>query len=297
MKKFCRSLVFATPVIVCTAHAQAAEVGSSPEYPEGNTLGYATGTLPPPGLYSLLKSSYGQSNTTNGAGKFTGAHSDVWGNTAAFFYVAPIKILGADYAFFVRGLGYLDVSLTTPRAAGGATYDRIGRVDPEIAPISLSWPLGHAVFVAAEFGFYPPIGQYSSDAVVNVGQNHWTIEPNASISYLPKGYQFTVHATFDRNFKNTTTRYTNGTTMDLDFTTLKSFGRWSVGPVGYYYKQITPDEGPVHLNGGSPIAFAVGMDVAYKGTGYRINAYYTHDVIARNVADTGKAVASIVFPF
>ncbi len=88
-------------------------------------------------------------------------------------------------------------------------------------------------------------------AKVNTGQNHWTIEPDMSVSWLPGPYQFTVHVTLDKNFENSTTHYTNGTTMDWDFTAMHSFGHWSFGPVSYFYKQITADSGPAALNGGS----------------------------------------------
>ena len=295
--KSLRNLLLATlPFVLMAGHAYAAATGSSPEYPEGNTLGLPTGALPPPGVYITFKPSYAQSRSTNAAGHFTGAHAEVFGATGSIAYIPGIKILGANYGMFIRSIGSLNVSLTTPPKAGSKTFNRVGLVDTEFVPVSLSWPLGHHLFVNGEFGFYPPDGQYSKTAVVNNGQNHWTIEPDASISYLPPGYQFTIHGTIDKNFENPHTHYTNGDTVDFDFTAMKLFGRFGFGPVSYYYKQITADQGPQNLNGGSPMALAFGADASFQGKGYRINAFFTHDVVYRNVGDVGKIVVSFIVP-
>lgn len=296
MNKIVLRLSTCLAALVFSGVANAAMQGSNPEYPLGNTLGIPTGMLPPPGLYLTFKPSYTQGKSVNGEGHYTGGHSSVWGATGSIGYIPGIKILGAQYGFFIRSLGYLNVALTKPAAAGGKTYTRIGLVDTEFTPISLSWNLGHRVFVNGEFSFYIPNGQYSSTATVNVGQNHWTIEPDMSVSYLPGPYQFTAHLTIDKNFENQNKSYTNGTTMDWDFTALRSFGKFSFGPVGYFYKQITPDEGPVALNGGSPEAIAAGVDAAYHAKGYLLNMYWVHDVYDRNVTDNSKILISFVVP-
>ncbi len=295
--KFLRTwLLAAASLAMTTGYAAAAGIGTAPEYPEGNTLGLPTGQLPPPGVYITFKPSYVQSRSVSNTGAYTGAHAEIFGATGALAYIPGITILGANYGMFIRSFGILNVSLTTPPRAGSRTFNRTGLVDTEFVPISLSWPLGHHFFVDGEIGFYPPDGQYSKTAVVNNGQNHWTVEPDASLSYLPPGYQFTVHATLDKNFENHAIRYINGDTVDFDFTATKSFGRFSFGPVSYYYKQITRDAGPSKYYGGSPMALAFGLDAAYLGKGYRLNAFFTHDVIDRSVGDVGKVVVSFIIP-
>lgn len=296
MKTGFRFMLAGIGLAVMSVPAEAAMVGSNPEYPVGNTLGQPTGLLPPPGVYLTFKPSYTQSRPVDGNGHFTGAHANIWGATGSLAYIPDIRIFGARYGMFIRSLGWLNVSLTTPRAAGGKTFNRIGLVDTEFTPLSLSWDLGHHVFFDADFGFYPPNGQYSDTAKVNTGQNHWTIEPDMSVSWLPGPYQFTVHATLDKNFENSATHYTNGSTMDWDFTAMRGFGHWSIGPVSYFYKQITADSGPAALNGGSPEAFALGADVAYQGKGYKMNMFFTHDVYARNVGEAGKVVLTLSVP-
>ncbi|MDE8345782.1 MAG: transporter [Acidocella sp.] len=290
------SLLSAMSITLAASPALAAETGSNPEYPEGNTLGVPTGALPPPGVYVTLKPTYSQGRSTNSTGGFTGAHSVVSGYTGALGYIPGWKFLGANVGFFIRAAGVINVSVTTPPRAGSKTFNRVGLIDTEFVPISLSWPLGHHLFAAGELGFYIPNGQYSPTAAVVTGENHWTIEPDASLSYLPPGYQFTVHGTLDKNFQNQAQHYINGTTVDFDFTAMKSFGRFAAGPVGYFYKQITRDEGPAKLNGGSPEAVAVGGDMSYIAKDYRVNVAITHDVYDRNVSDTAKAIVSIVIP-
>lgn len=273
--------------------SHAAMVGSNPEFPPGNTLGQPTGMLPPPGAYLTFKPSYTQSRPVDGDGHFTGARVNVWGASGAIGYVPDFTILGARYGMFIRALGWLNVGLTTPH---GQTFNRTGLLDTEFTPLSLSWHVEKRLFMGVDFGFYPPIGQYSRTAKVNVGQNHWTIEPNASVTWVPGPYQFTIHTTFDKNFRNSATDYTNGTTMDIDLTALRRFGRWSVGPVSYFYKQITADSGPSALNGGSPESFALGGDVAYQAQDYKLNMYFVHDIHARNVGEVGKIVLTLNVP-
>jgi hypothetical protein len=277
--------------------AHAAETGTNPDSPPGNTLGLPTGTSLPPGFYVTLKPSYSQGPSVNGIGGYNGGHSEVAGATGILAYVPGGTIFGAHYSFFIRSLGVLDVSVTQPQKAGGKTFDRTGLLDTSFVPINLSWALGNHFFYDAEIGFYPPIGQYSRTAVVNVGQNHWTLEPNTSLSYLPPGYQFTVHTTFDKNFQNAYKHYINGTTMDIDMTAMKNFDRFSFGPVSYFYRQITADAGPAKLNGGTPVAFALGADGAYAGHGWKLNVSLTHDIYDRNVSDIAKVLVSLIVPF
>jgi hypothetical protein len=298
MFKPLRSAFMAGIASLCLAPlAYAAQSGSTPEYPPGNTLGLPTGASLPPGVYVTYKPSYSQGRSTNALGDYTGGHSEVFGATGSLAYVPGGTIFGAHYSFFIRSIGVLDAAVTQAPKAGGKTFDRTGLIDTSFVPINLSWALGHHVFYDVEVGFYPPNGQFSRTAVVNNGQNHWTLEPNTAISYLPPGYQFTVHATFDKNYQNSVTHYINGTTMDIDMTAMKDFGRFSFGPVAYYYRQITADAGPPNLDSGTPIAFAVGADGAYAGHGWKLNVFFTHDIYDRSVSDVGKVVVSLIVPF
>lgn len=232
----------------------------------------------------------------NDQGDHTGAKSSSWAVTTGIMYVAPFQILGARYAAFIRGLGYADLSITTPKQAGAKTYDRIGLIDPEFISMNLSWNIGGHVFVSSKLGFVPPIGQYSKTAALNIGQGHWALLPGAAISWLPKNYQMTLQGVLVKNYQNADTHYTNGTTIDFDATAIRRAGAWSFGPVGYYYKQITADSGPLKLNAGSPEEIALGGDVSYNAGRFGITGILTHDVLARNMADSAKFVVSISIP-
>lgn len=169
----------------------------------------------------------------NDQGDHTGAKSSSWAVTTGIMYVAPFQILGARYAAFIRGLGYADLSITTPKQAGAKTYDRIGLIDPEFISMNLSWNLGGHVFVSSELGFVPPIGQYSKTAALNIGQGHWALLPGAAISWLPKNYQMTLQGVLVKNYQNADTHYTNGTTIDFDATAIDgrapgASGLWAI---------------------------------------------------------------------
>lgn len=281
---------FAAVALLAKAHA--AMLGSVPEYPVGITMGIPTGALPPSGVYLINKSSFSGATSVNNQGNPTGAVSSVWTSNFQIMWVLPQRVLGARYAVFIRNIGAVNTALTR----NGVTSSTVGLPDTEFVPANLSWSVAPGLFVDAELGFYIPDGRYTTPTAVNIGQNHYTIEPNFAITYFHDGWAFTAHTVFDINGVNQQTHYRNGTTVDVDYTAFKTIGRWSFGPVGYYLKQITSDSGPARLNGGSPEQLALGLGGAYNFGNVRLNMNLTHDIVARNVGQKTMAMVFVTVP-
>jgi hypothetical protein len=182
----------------------------------------------------------------------------------------------------LRGTSAIDLTIKKP---GGVTQTRTGMPDLDIAPLNLSWSLGHGLFFDFEFSFNAPTGTYEQSQPVNIGNNHWAITPSIALTYLQNGWDLTAHLTTETAFQNPSTQYTNGTLLYTDLTATKKIGKWTTGPVGYIYSQISPDSGPQNLNGGYPFAVAAGWDLGYDlANGVTLNGWIVSDVVARNTA-------------
>lgn len=274
--------VAALAVPLCSDPALAIQIGSAPDNPLGITLGLPVGALPPTGLYVNLHPNWGQGDAVNREGDRTGVSSTVFGDFSAFTYVPNFTVLGATYGVAVRGPGVLEPTVRHP---GGVTTSGVGLVDWTIAPVILSWALGHGLFFSAEFGFDAPVGTYSATNSVNTGGNHWALEPNIALTYLRYGWDLTAHLTTETAFVNPTTQYTNGTFLFLDLTATKKIGKWTTGPVGFVYAQISPDSGPARLNSGYPTEYSAGWDLGYDlAEGVTINGWFTRDIYTRNTS-------------
>ena len=269
--------------------ASAARVGSVPEFPVGITMGSPTGALPPQGLFVIWKPTYANADSVNGNGDKTGATSTTWSSNAQIMWVPGIKVLGANYAAFIRNIGEVNISLTTPT---GKTISAAQLPDTEIIPVNLSWKLKEHLFLDAELGFYLNDGGYkNAPGRINIGQNERTIEPNVSLTYMDSNWLLSGHLVFDINGWNNdagtidgqTVSYKNGTTADLDWTLFHRTGHWNYGLVGYFLRQISADQGPAQLNGGRPWQYAAGVGGSYSFGRVNLNVNYTHDYFARNV--------------
>ncbi len=266
---------------LCSRPAQAIQTGSSPDYPLGSSLSLPTGAAPPPGLYVRLYPNWAQSYAVNNNGARTGVSSTSFGDFGSFTWVPGFTVLGATYSTAVRGPGILNVQIHKP---GGAIATTTGLVDWTVVPFNLSWALGNGLFFDAELGVDVPIGSYDSANAANTAQNHYALAPNIALTYLKDGYDLTIHETTETAFQNPSTKYTNGTFSFTDITATKKFGKWTTGPVGFVYSQISDDSGPQKLRSPYPFEAAVGWDLGYDLGPATLNGWFVKDVYARNVS-------------
>lgn len=282
--------------------ALAREAGAGNIYAAGSSIGLPVAANPPQGLWFEDTSSISELQSTSpGTNDANSTKVTALATAPRLLWTTPWKILGAtEMAFVVVPMVHLSVSnRPAPNPAG--TFERAAFANPGITPINLSWNLAPGLFTGVALGAFLPIGQYSKTASVNVGDNFWTIQPEASISYLGHGYDLTVHALYDINTKNRATDYTSGNQLFLDLTATRTFGKWETGVVGFYDKQVTKDRndgtfyGPSHQTFGEPGQFAPGLLLGYDFGPLKFSAYFTHTVVADDGGGSGTNVYARVF--
>jgi len=168
----------------------------------------------------------------------------------------------------------------------------------------VSWMLiPGELFVSADMVFYLKDSTYSRTASLNIGNNFWTFEPSAAVTYMHNGFQLTALALYDINTADNNSpnalavngNYQSGDIFSLEVTALQKFDEWSVGVVGYDQTQTTDDTagghavpalaiGPylVSSNGNRASEVAVGPLVGYDFGVVNLTAYYTRDVYHEN---------------
>jgi len=91
-----------------------------------------------------------------------------------------------------------------------------------------------------------PVGLYSTSNLANIGLGHGAIDGGVGYTYFdPKaGHEFSAVLGFTGNFENFATKYTSGIDSHLDWAAAQFLSKQVfVGPVGYFYEQLSPDHG------------------------------------------------------
>jgi hypothetical protein len=105
----------------------------------------------------------------------------------------------------------------------------------------------------AMLNVYAPTGSYDKQRLINVGRNHWAIEPMAALTYLNEssGLEVSGAAGLTFNRKNADTEYKSGQEFHLDLSAIQHFSeQFYLGVAGYVYQQLTGDSG-----NGAPSAY------------------------------------------
>jgi hypothetical protein len=268
MKQLALGGLAALAIASAAGPAFAEEVGSFQNRLQGATIGLPLGAAPPPGLYTGLESVYlGLANFGNGGGT-TGNWSNAFGGhseglpaiaqAVPLLYVPGWNFLGATYSM-AAVVAFYEASACAQSATGAILFNcqnglgaQFVFANPTFTPINLSWNLGNGWFVSAGFNFMAPIGSNYSNAAGNTpNPDYWTLEPTLAISYLANNWVLSANFFYDINTASTgpccllgagsANTYNNGNLFYGDFTALYKFGKWEIGPVGYFEVQTTGD--------------------------------------------------------
>ena len=109
----------------------------------------------------------------------------------------------------------------------------------------LGWNAGFLNYMAT-LNVYAPTGKYDENNVVNVGRNHWAIEPMVAATYLHGdfGLELSAVAGITFNFENSATDYESGDEFHLELALIQHFSeKFHLGLVGYAYEQLNGDSG------------------------------------------------------
>jgi hypothetical protein len=262
--------------------ASAMETGTFQNRLNGATIGLPLGAAPPPGLYTGLETAYlgllGNTGSSNNGASAGNQCANTVGSPAghncavlpAIAQAVPLLLvpgwnfLGATYsasvvqAFYVFTTcgGTLGVSGNNGSCEGGAPIapgaaavaGGFVYTNTFFQPINLSWKLGGGWFISAAFSFTPPDGS-RSHGQFTPNPDYWTFEPSIAFSYLGNNWVASANFFYDINTKSqgnccvANNTITSGEAIFGDLTAVYKFGKWSIGPVGYFEVQTTNDTG------------------------------------------------------
>ena len=290
--------------------AFAEETGTFQNRLNGATIGLPLGALPPPGLYTGLDTAYlGMPNGSGNAGASIGnqcATTAATGKNCAvlpavaqavpLLYVPGWNFLGATYGMAAVQAFYVFTTCGvnanggcgggSPISGGGFVY-----TNTFWNPITLSWNLGQGWFVSVGFNFTGPDGT-RTPGTFSPNPDYWTFEPTFAVSYLANNWVLSANFFYDINTASqavccAASPITSGNALYGDFTAAYKFGKWEIGPVGYFETQTTSDTGPcspapgVSLCGKYETAAAGGL-IGYDFGPVDLQVWVTDSFIGQN---------------
>jgi hypothetical protein len=252
MKSLGKVLLAATGVLALSwSPASAIEGFVNPQQKPGVFIGSSAG-VPPPGIYMFNQVFTYQANLVG-----PGVNSALRGNThvgdqaavdvQGFVFVPGWTFLGATYdAVFAQPfvMGTLGQPFNIQESGVHNTY---------IVPVELSWTLGTSGFAVktglgifvpdgTQHNFIPGVtGSAAGAGYPFIGDPYWTFQPELIVSYLRDGWNLSAAIYDEINTRNSVTQYTTGNILHADFTATKTIGKWTFGPVAYYFGQVTDD--------------------------------------------------------
>lgn len=240
----CKSIhscaVISALAVVLPTRGEAGELGyAGVQVQPGVGIAGTTAASPPPGLYAFDQAFTYQARIAGpGAPKVGGSATTLNVNTgiSGLLWAPGWTIFGATYdAVLVQPVGTADLG-----APINSTQK--GMANTYLIPGELSWRLGDSgFFVKANFGVSVPVDVSGPTGLGGMGNPWWTFRPGLIVSYLKDGWSLTAAVYAEINTKNSITGYRSGNVIDAEFSATKSFGKWRVGPIGYYVGQVGDD--------------------------------------------------------
>lgn len=277
------------------ASVQAREPGVAPVMPPGATMGIPVAAPLPDGLYVNILTSYYDVQLKDNSGHFSGLDGTAIDPALQVIWVPGFELFGAKYkAYILQPTLYMTQTRSSPfpppLRGDASTYTN---ANIQIQPIDLSWTLAPGLFFNAGFSVFAPTGQWGLNDPINAGANFWTFAPNFALTYLHDGWNYSLQGWYYANTENSVSRYRSGNEIMFDATITKDIGGINVGPVAYYYKQVSQDRNFGASYGGSVSGdaekYAVGGAISARIGDVNVLMMYTHDVYIRNTVGGGKA--------
>lgn len=253
---------------------EAAEAATGVYILGSRTVG--AGITPPAGVYFQDDTYFYSGKIAGGTTLPTGGllvanvSATTWINLPTTLWVTPAKILGGDLAF----------SLTTPFGEPRVNANLLVN-SPRFGPIGVNasdanfdmsdfflnsfigWHSGNFHWQLGVGGVIPS-GTYVAGQLSNVSLNRPAIDIFGAITWLDPaiGWDLSAAAGFTFNRTNTATDYKTGDEFHLEWGATKYLTKeFTIGMVGYFYQQLTPDSGS-----GARLGAFEGRVVALGGT-------------------------------
>jgi len=207
-----------------------------------------TGYLPPPGFHFIDYVLFYDANKIMDAnGKaIPGTDAVVIADALRFIYSSNVEILGGRAAWHaVVPLVHKDI--TTP----GFKKTVSGVGDMYLSPLLIGWDLPEDFHIIGAVDTILPIGEYDSNEPVNVGSNHYTIEPVIAVTKIfpDSGLVLDGKFMYDMHTRQSDTMVRTGNQFHVDYAVTmpvtKADSPLRVGVNGYYFTSLEEDK----LNG------------------------------------------------
>jgi hypothetical protein len=247
--------------------------------------GPGAGIAPPPGIYfSNNLYYYNASATANrliptvGGEAIANVKAKVWLSLPSILWSTPVEILGGR--LMVSAL----IPVGGPSVDAGATVssrfvnpvltparnDSVSSYGDPVVSAQLGWKAGHFHWTAGVSTFLP-IGDYKEGALANVANHRLAADVNGALTWLDPniGLDLSVAAGVTFNKQNESTKYRTGNEFHVEWAAVQNLTKeFSIGAVGYYYRQFSGDGGP-----GATLGAFKGEVAAVGGTiGYTFKA-------------------------
>ena len=295
-------------LLVSATHTRAAESGVG-FYLLGSR-GPAAGVVPPPGtylqndLYFYSGSAEASLNIPTGGQIVAGLEADAVVNLVSLLWSTPTEFLGGNLAYSVTlPIGYQDVEASLSPGPLSVSRNVFTFGDPVIGA-QVGWHSGNLHYTAATL-INVPIGDYDENSIANVSFNRWGADLTFAVSYIDPdtGWDFSAAVGTTFNGENKDTNYKTGDEFHFEWAVSKSLSpAFSVGVIGYHYKQLTGDSGSGAVLGSfKGEVTAVGLTAAYNFSiaqrPVSLRAKYLNEFDARNRLEGDALFLTLALPF
>jgi hypothetical protein len=247
-------IAFAAALIISALSAVAEESGTG-HYIPGQTADFIDALPGYPSLeyentFTYYKGSAGAGRPFPIIGRIElNSEATSYTDSSVLLWETPLKVFGGYYNVFAS-IPYTWLTVSGDLQVGARTVHTTDSVsglgDIYFAPAAIGWNKGDFTW-DARFGIYAPTGEFDKTGLANPGLGYWTFEPEVTFSWLSSkfGTEVGIFVGLDFNTENTTTNYTSGDILHIDFTVAQHLpflgGSIGVGANGYWYRQITGD--------------------------------------------------------
>jgi len=262
----------AAGLLALTAFEAPAIAGSVTQ--PGETVGLATGAPLPEGFYFVNTADWGCRNTSP--------------DSTCLGVSIPVLAWSTPWTVFGARVQFLGAVPVAEVGVANSTY-LYGFYNPFLAG-QLAWDLGNG------FGFSYLLGAYIG-VNTDVGFDSSSLNQRFALSYTADGWNLTANLIWGIQADGNTSTV-NPDFLNLDLTATKTFGKWEIGPVGFYSTDLN---NPVPFYQ-KQSQFALGGLVGYNFGPVILQAYLTTDVYEENYGgnDTrvwGRLIVPLGNPF
>jgi hypothetical protein len=261
-------------------------------YLRGVNEGTPAGALPPPGVYGIMNNYWLGYSLYDSSGHKTATHLDGLVEVPIVMWQTGLKVLGADYA--VAAAQPFDyTNLRKANTSSLSNNGHWGTFNTILVPGMLSWSLPNDFHVKTGLSVYLPDASSSpghppSGGGAPSGNGYWTLQPDLGVSWLHDGWNLSIDSHYAYNFEDSSTHYTSGQELAIDYTASKTIGKWTFGLGAHQENQLTDDSGSgaascATKHGCRAENYGAGPLLGYQfDSGLGITAEYNHNIFARN---------------